>query len=193
MQIAWLIAFVASVISKIHGQFPNYSWWALVYMFFCIIGVLVTVASDSVFTYHVAVSKALCSRVCSFPCLHNYRSLAFWLLASSSQHLRSTPWSTRPTAHTKQLPLDSFSSPWSLYVSILFRCRKELTDIIDSDRLDLLLWFSAHRVKPQRDRLLRPSQRQSRTIAHLASTSAQQLPPRDLDLPATTNVHLSPA
>ncbi|KAI4722309.1 high osmolarity signaling protein sho1 [Aureobasidium sp. EXF-10727] len=53
--IAWLIAFVASVISKIHGQYPNYSWWALVYMFFCIIGVLVTVASDSVFTYHVAI------------------------------------------------------------------------------------------------------------------------------------------
>ncbi|KAH0366570.1 high osmolarity signaling protein sho1, partial [Aureobasidium melanogenum] len=53
--IAWLIAFVASVIAKIHGQYPNYSWWALVYMFFCIVGVLVTVASDSVFTYHVAI------------------------------------------------------------------------------------------------------------------------------------------
>ena len=64
IQIAWLIAFVASVISKIHGQYPNYSWWALVYMFFCIIGVLVTVASDSVFTYHVAVSKGFFSAYC---------------------------------------------------------------------------------------------------------------------------------
>lgn len=68
VQIAWLIAFVASVISKIHGQFPNYSWWALVYMFFCIIGVLVTVASDSVFTYHVAVSNPLRSRARRLPC-----------------------------------------------------------------------------------------------------------------------------
>ncbi|CAD0106317.1 unnamed protein product [Aureobasidium uvarum] len=48
-------ALATSSIAIIHGQYPNYSWWALVYMFFCIIGVLVTVASDSVFTYHVAI------------------------------------------------------------------------------------------------------------------------------------------
>lgn len=55
-QIAWLIAFISSIISKINGGLPNFLWWTLVYMFFCIAGVLVTVASDSVYTYHVAVS-----------------------------------------------------------------------------------------------------------------------------------------
>lgn len=54
-------------------------------MFFCIVGVLVTVASDSVFTYHVAVSKSLLHMLaaslaysmldCRFPgcwpCLYN--------------------------------------------------------------------------------------------------------------------------
>nr|OQO30856.1 High osmolarity signaling protein SHO1A [Rachicladosporium sp. CCFEE 5018] len=51
----WLIAFVSSIIAAIGDSFPNYSWWALVYMFFVIIGVIVSVASDSVYTYHVAI------------------------------------------------------------------------------------------------------------------------------------------
>ncbi|KAI9698563.1 MAG: Transmembrane osmosensor [Bogoriella megaspora] len=54
--LGWIIAFVGSIISAIHGNFPNFVWWAIVYMFFCIIGVLATVATDSVFTYHVAIT-----------------------------------------------------------------------------------------------------------------------------------------
>ncbi|KAL9084380.1 MAG: hypothetical protein Q9165_008094 [Trypethelium subeluteriae] len=54
--LGWIIAFVGSIISAIHGNFPNFVWWAIVYMFFCIVGVLATVATDSVFTYHVAIT-----------------------------------------------------------------------------------------------------------------------------------------
>jgi SHO1 osmosensor len=54
-QLAWIIAFVSSIISDINSQFPNFAWWTLCFMFFCIVGVTVTVASDSERTYHVAV------------------------------------------------------------------------------------------------------------------------------------------
>lgn len=53
--LAWVIAFVSSIISAIHGGFPNFAWWTLVFMFFCIVGVTVTVASDAERTYHVAI------------------------------------------------------------------------------------------------------------------------------------------
>ncbi|KAJ4398173.1 Transmembrane osmosensor [Didymella pomorum] len=53
--LAWVIAFVASIISAIRGGFPNFAWWTLVFMFFCIVGVTVTVASDAERTYHVAI------------------------------------------------------------------------------------------------------------------------------------------
>lgn len=54
-QLAWIIAFVGSVIGSLHGEFPNYTWWALVYFFCCIVGVIVVVGSESEDTYHVAV------------------------------------------------------------------------------------------------------------------------------------------
>ncbi|KAF2843228.1 high osmolarity signaling protein SHO1 [Patellaria atrata CBS 101060] len=53
--LAWLIAFVSSIIAAIRGGFPNFAWWALVFMFMCIIGVTTTVATDSEHTYHVAI------------------------------------------------------------------------------------------------------------------------------------------
>lgn len=55
LQLAWIIALVSSILSAIHGGFPNFAWWTLVFMFFCIVGVTVTVASDAERTYHVAV------------------------------------------------------------------------------------------------------------------------------------------
>ncbi|KAF2770655.1 high osmolarity signaling protein SHO1B [Teratosphaeria nubilosa] len=51
----WLIAFVSSIIADIQGEFPNYSWWCLAYMFCTIIGVAVAVGMDVVPTYHVAI------------------------------------------------------------------------------------------------------------------------------------------
>ncbi|KAF2104472.1 SHO1 osmosensor [Rhizodiscina lignyota] len=53
--LAWLIAFVSSIISDVQEQFPNFAWWALVYMFFCILGVILTVASESESTYQIAI------------------------------------------------------------------------------------------------------------------------------------------
>lgn len=53
--LAWLIAFVASLISDIRSDFPNFAWWAIAYMLCCIVGVLVVVASDSTHNYHVAI------------------------------------------------------------------------------------------------------------------------------------------
>ncbi|KAL0258196.1 Transmembrane osmosensor [Diplodia seriata] len=57
--LAWIIAFVGSIIGSLHGEFPNYTWWALVYFFCCIVGVIIVVGSESEDTYHVAVSSYL--------------------------------------------------------------------------------------------------------------------------------------
>lgn len=54
-QLAWIIAFVGSVIGSLHGDFPNYTWWALVYFFCCIVGVIIVVGSQAEDTYQVAV------------------------------------------------------------------------------------------------------------------------------------------
>ncbi|KAI7227256.1 High osmolarity signaling protein [Hortaea werneckii] len=51
----WLIAFVSSIIADIDQEYPNYSWWALAYMFFVILGVTLAVAANAVYTYHVAM------------------------------------------------------------------------------------------------------------------------------------------
>lgn len=54
-QCGWIIAFVSSVIADIGEEYPNFCWWTLVYMLGCIIGVIVTVATNSIATYHVAI------------------------------------------------------------------------------------------------------------------------------------------
>jgi SHO1 osmosensor len=58
-QLAWLIAFIASIISDVREVYPNYAWWALVYMFFCIGGVTMIVGADAERTYNVAVRSTL--------------------------------------------------------------------------------------------------------------------------------------
>ncbi|KAI9772699.1 MAG: Transmembrane osmosensor [Geoglossum simile] len=60
--LAWLISLVSSIISDTQGprsSIPKFTWWTIVYMFFCIVGVAVVFASDSVNTYHVAVTAYL--------------------------------------------------------------------------------------------------------------------------------------
>lgn len=54
-QSGWLIAFVSSIIADVQGDYPNYSWWTLAFMLMTIVAVFVTVATDSVHTYHVAL------------------------------------------------------------------------------------------------------------------------------------------
>ncbi|KAK0250758.1 Transmembrane osmosensor [Friedmanniomyces endolithicus] len=51
----WLIAFVSSIIADVGGEYPNYSWWALAYMFCVIIGIIVATGFDAIHTYHVAI------------------------------------------------------------------------------------------------------------------------------------------
>lgn len=53
--LAWFIAFVASIVAQVQSAFPNFAWWAVVYMLFCIVFVFVVVASDTSMTYHVAI------------------------------------------------------------------------------------------------------------------------------------------
>ena len=54
-QAGWLIAFVSSIIADISLDYPNYSWFALAYMFCVIAGIIVAVAADAVDTYQVAI------------------------------------------------------------------------------------------------------------------------------------------
>ncbi|KAF7503488.1 Transmembrane osmosensor [Endocarpon pusillum] len=53
--LAWLIAFISSVIADIRSPYPNYAWWAIAYMLCAIIGVTVVIASDAANTYSVAI------------------------------------------------------------------------------------------------------------------------------------------
>ena len=46
---------MSSILADISFEYPNFAWWSLVYMLGCIVGVFVTVATDSVQTYHVAI------------------------------------------------------------------------------------------------------------------------------------------
>ncbi|KAK7537035.1 high osmolarity signaling protein sho1 [Phyllosticta citribraziliensis] len=57
--LAWIIAFISSIVGSLHGNFPNYTWWALVYMFCCIVGITVTVGAQVEDTYHVAIASYL--------------------------------------------------------------------------------------------------------------------------------------
>jgi SHO1 osmosensor len=54
-QLAWLIAFVSSIIADIQEPFPKYAWWTVAYMLACIIGIVITFATNATQTYNVAV------------------------------------------------------------------------------------------------------------------------------------------
>ncbi|KAJ5908131.1 hypothetical protein N7495_000813 [Penicillium taxi] len=53
--LAWLIAFVSSVIADIQSDYPNYSWWANSYMFCVIVGLIVVFGTDTCNVYGVAI------------------------------------------------------------------------------------------------------------------------------------------
>ena len=55
VQLAWLIAFVGSIIADIQGFFPKYAWWTVAYMLSCILGIIIVFATNSTQTYNVAV------------------------------------------------------------------------------------------------------------------------------------------
>lgn len=54
--LAWLIAFISSIIGDIGiPNYPNYSWWANSYMFCVIIGLIIVFGTDTAHIYGVAV------------------------------------------------------------------------------------------------------------------------------------------
>ncbi|KAK2750427.1 Transmembrane osmosensor [Myotisia sp. PD_48] len=53
--LAWVIAFVSSIVVDIQTSFPNYFWWAIAYELCCIVGVAVVMASDTAHIYGTAV------------------------------------------------------------------------------------------------------------------------------------------
>jgi SHO1 osmosensor len=85
-------------------------------MFFCILGVTITVAADAEQTYNIAVRFG--NSIGEQAWLTFCRSLATLPLALSSQPRLSTPSST-PIAVLRRLLLLALSfSPWSLYVQV---------------------------------------------------------------------------
>jgi SHO1 osmosensor len=53
--LAWLIAFVSSIIADLQTDYPNYSWWAICYMFCVIVGLVVAFGTDTCNVYGVAI------------------------------------------------------------------------------------------------------------------------------------------
>jgi len=63
LQLAWLIAFISSIYSDVKDTFPNFAWWALVFMLLCILMVTVCVAMEAEDVYSVAVCRQYSSIV----------------------------------------------------------------------------------------------------------------------------------
>ncbi|KAK5093727.1 Transmembrane osmosensor [Exophiala xenobiotica] len=53
--LAWLIAFLASVIADIQELYPKYAWWTIAYMFCCIVGITIVFAADAANHYAIAI------------------------------------------------------------------------------------------------------------------------------------------
>lgn len=53
--LAWLIAFISSIIANINNPYPKYAWWTIAYMLCCIIGVTVVFAANVADHYAIAV------------------------------------------------------------------------------------------------------------------------------------------
>ncbi|PWY75144.1 putative high osmolarity signaling protein Sho1 [Aspergillus heteromorphus CBS 117.55] len=53
--LAWLIAFISSIITGIHGGYPTYSWWAVAYSFCCIVGMMIVFGTDTGTVYNIAI------------------------------------------------------------------------------------------------------------------------------------------
>jgi SHO1 osmosensor len=62
LQLAWVIAFISFIVSAVQEvpedeRVNKFGWWSGVYALFLNIIVFVVVASDTIHTYHVAVSS----------------------------------------------------------------------------------------------------------------------------------------
>ncbi|KAK6342994.1 Transmembrane osmosensor [Orbilia javanica] len=99
--LAWIIAFVTSAISDANGSFPNFAWWAVVYELFCILGVTVVVASNSIYSYNVAIV--------------GYLSSGLVLTSSSANTLIYQKSGTEQAAAAGHILLSMISVLWIFY------------------------------------------------------------------------------
>ncbi|GES65839.1 high osmolarity signaling protein Sho1 [Aspergillus terreus] len=53
--LAWIIAFISSIVAGIKTSYPTYSWWAVAYMFCCNIGLTIVFGTDTGAVYSVAI------------------------------------------------------------------------------------------------------------------------------------------
>lgn len=57
--LAWIISFVSSIVANVQTNFPNYTWWAVVYMLLCLAGIFVVFATDTSLVYGSAIASYL--------------------------------------------------------------------------------------------------------------------------------------
>lgn len=156
-----MIAFVSSIIADIQGDYPNYSWWSLAFMLMCIVAVFVTVATDSVHTYHVALVGLL--------------SAGLVFTTSSVNSLIYYSDAAKEAAAAGFILLSMVSVCW-VHSTLI-----EVHQLTQSpDRLDLLLRLPTDSISPSHSRLLRAAQRR-RTLSqqpiHVAKPSPTRHPP----------------
>jgi hypothetical protein len=156
-----MIAFVSSIIADIQGDYPNYSWWSLAFMLMCIVAVFVTVATDSVHTYHVALVGLL--------------SAGLVFTTSSVNSLIYYSDAAKEAAAAGFILLSMVSVCWSPFS---FERHPPANNI--SDRLDLLLWFATDCFPPSHSRLFRAAQgwrTLSQQPIHVTKPSPTRHPP----------------
>lgn len=137
-QSGWLIAFVSSIIADIAGDYPNYSWWAIAYMFFCILGVTIAIGADAIQTYHVAIVGFLAAGLVFTTSSVN--SLIYW--QNSAKEAAAAGFILLSMVSVRQ--------------RATCETRASLTDI---DCVDLLLRLTTFCIPPSNSRFIRAPQR----------------------------------
>lgn len=156
---------MSSIISDLADDYPNFAWWTLVYMLFCIILVFITVATDTVFTYHVAITGFMAA------------GLVF------------TTSSVNSLIYYSEAPKEAGAAGFILLSMVavsttLTKTYGALSDLF-ADRVDLLLRLPAAGIAPPDPRLVCSPQRGPRAESNSLPPYDAVLPPRDHTLAAT--------